>query len=76
VEGIDDFKVLGHDLEMHLKAVQEMVLDLALKTDQNIEFYVEYINSLIESKLISKAERALRISLNKAKDESAFDYGE
>lgn len=31
---------------------------------------------MIESKLISKAERALRISLNKAKGESAFDYGE
>jgi len=33
--------VLGSDLETHLKAVQEMVLELALKTDQNIEFYVE-----------------------------------
>lgn len=38
VEGINDFKVLGHGLELHLKTVQEMVLELALKTDQNIEF--------------------------------------
>lgn len=38
VEEINDFKVLGSDLENHLKAVQEMVLELALKTDHNIEF--------------------------------------
>ena len=53
-----------------------MVLELALKTDQNIEFYVEQINTQIEKKLIAKVERALRISLSKAKGESGFDYGE